>query len=345
MSLLFRVVPLGCLLAATVLSLLLGIEWSTRAAAVPWLVAVVAVGLPHGAADLALTRRLCGGPAALRLFVAYAVLMGAVLVGLMTTPSPVVVLFAALSVWHFGLSHAQRQTPAAPAAFRWQAVAAVARGASVLGVPLAARPVATSAVVHHLLSLVGRFETVPPDVFTPAAIRAAGLCLILAAMVALAVETVAFRRVAGCLHRSFDTLVDLLVIGLLGVVADPLFSIGIYFLCWHAWREMVPLMEVLAPSATSDHDRLDAATLVRKLARVHGAALPLLIPTWTALGVGWWFLSPTHSAVDLAILSLVVYLIVTPAHAALHRLLDAAEPVAITWLVVRRNLQTPACKL
>ena len=326
-DLVFRVVPLGCLLAAAILSLLLGPGWSTRMAAIPWLVALVAVGLPHGAADLAVTRRLCGWQATLRLFAVYGVLMAAVAMSLVAAPRLTVVLFAAVSIWHFGLSHAQGQSPPPPAVWRWQAVAAVARGASVLGVPLAVWPAETSAVVTHLMALVSRAGTGPPPALAPEAIRVVGLGLTLAAMIAMAVEAGAFRHTPGVPRRSADTLVDLLVIGLLGATAEPLFSIGLYFLCWHAWREMRPLMAVITPPADADQPGPSLTTLARNVATIHRAALPLLIPTWASLAAAWWLLSPTHSPGDLAVLSLAVYLVVTPAHEALHELLRADGPL------------------
>jgi hypothetical protein len=59
---------------------------------------------------------------------------------------------------------------------------------------------------------------------------------------------------------------------------------------------------------------------VRAITRIHVAALPLLVPTWLALGSAWWLCSATHSFRDLAILSIGAYLVVTPAHELLLRL-------------------------
>jgi Brp/Blh family beta-carotene 15,15'-monooxygenase len=329
----FRIAPLGCLLAAAITSLLLGPAWSMRTAGVPWLIALVAVGLPHGAADLAVSRRLCGWQATLWLFSVYLALMVAVAAMLVLAPSPTVLLFAALSIWHFGLSHAHGQSPPPPAGWPWQAIAAAARGASVLGVPLAVWPVETSSVIADVLSLVSRVGTGPPPAFEPGAIRIAGICLTLTGMIALAIEAWCSRHVPGALRRSADTLVDLMVIGLLGATADPLFSIGLYFLCWHAWREMLPLMAVIRrPAAEGHRPRAGLPAFVRDLVAVHVAAVPLLIPTWIALAAAWWLLSPSRSSRDLAVLSLAVYLVVTPAHEALHDVLRA------DWLPRLRRL-------
>lgn len=242
-------------------------------------------------------------------------------------------LFAGLSIWHFGLSHAHGQSPPPPAGWRWRAVAAAARGASVLGVPLAVWPVETLSVIADVLSLVSRAGAGSATAFEPGAIRSAGVCLTLTGVVALAIEAWSSRHLPGALRRSADTLVDLVVIGLLGATADPLFSIGLYFLCWHAWREMPPLMAVIRRPAAEGHRRRPALpAFVRDLVAVHVAALPLLIPTWIALAAAWWFLSASHSPRDLAVLSLAVYLVVTPSHEALHDVLRA------DWLPRPRRL-------
>ncbi len=319
----FRVAPLAVLATAAAAAILLGPAWSRQAAAVPWLVALVAVGLPHGAADLAITRRTCGWPATVQLFAVYAALMAAAVVALLLAPRLTVVLFAASSIWHFGLSHAQGQSPPPAAGWPWPAVAALARGAGVLGVPLAAWPDHTSAVIAELFRLLARAGAGPAAAFAPAAIRMAGVGLTLTAILALAVEAWAFRHTPDARRRSTETLVDLFVIGLLGATADPLLSIGLYFLCWHAWREMRPLIAVIAEPVVDSQQAPRLAKLARNVAAVHVAAVPLLIPTWAALAAAWWLLSPGRSPRDLAVLSLAVYVVVTPAHEALHDMLQA----------------------
>ena len=70
----------------------------------------------------------------------------------------------------------------------------------------------------------------------------------------------------------------------------------------------------------------DLRSLGISLRGIHAAALPLLVPTWAACAVVWWLLPAPrleHSAHGVAILSLVTYLIVTPAHAVAWRLARA----------------------
>ena len=69
-------------------------------------------------------------------------------------------------------------------------------------------------------------------------------------------------------------------------------------------------------------------TLLRQVISVHKAALPLLLPTWILLGVAWWSLSNPAQFRDLALLSLLVYLVVTPAHEVLYEWLSMQPETA-----------------
>lgn len=174
--------------------------------------------------------------------------------------------------------------------------------------------------MEQLLRLIGNGSIAPAwsGAFSSATVGLAGVCVLSISAAAFAAEALAAQQTPGGLGRSFDTLVDLVVIGLLGVTADPLFSVGLYFLLWHAWRHMRLLGPVVA-----DVQPDTTATLGRSLVRIHTAALPLLLPTWGALFANWWFLSESHSWRDLALLSLVVYLVVTPSHDVLIDVLRA----------------------
>lgn len=313
----FRLVPLGMMLAAAAAGWLAGPGWSQRLAPLPWLVSLVVVGLPHGAADLAVTRRIGRGSAA-RVFSIYLACMAAVFAVFMAAPVPLIVLFAALSVWHFGMGHADGQAPPVGHGFIAQVRAALARGAPVLGVPLAVWPGATADVVVRLVTLVGSSGQADRAraAFALGAIQAVGIGLVVLGAAMLAAEAWESRRTPGALRRSCDTAIDVGVIGLLGATADPLFAVGLSFLVWHAWRHLW----LLAPLVT-DVEPHDGPTLWRAILRLHVAALPLLVPTWCVMLAAWWWLSPTHSARDLAILSLAVYLVVTPSHDMLIDLL------------------------
>ena len=306
----FRLVPLGLMLATAGAGVGAGAGWMERIAPLPWLVSLVVVGLPHGAADLAVTRRIGPGSVA-RVFSIYLACMVAVFALFMAAPVPLIVLFAALSLWHFGMGHADGQAPPIAAGFLPRARAALARGAPVLGVPLAVWPAETAGAILGLMGLVATPAQVlrAQAAFAPEVIRGVGVGLLVVGTAALLAEIWATRGTPGAIRRSRATCVDLAVVAALGTATPPLLAIGIYFLVWHAWRHLGLLFPLVAGV-----DPHDGSSLWRSLVRLHAAALPLLVPTWTVILAAWWWLSPGQSARDLALLSLVVYLVVTPSH-------------------------------
>ena len=325
------------MLAVAIIGLASGPAWSERWAAWPWLVSLVFVGLPHGAADLAVARRRLDSRELARAAAAYLAILVATLAAFIAAPAVVLAAFAILSVWHFG----------------------VARGGFAIGIPLALRPDATARVASEVAAVVGGHAAFPS-----AAIRWLGIAILAAAVAAAA------REVTRSFHRdgwraATGALAETAVIALLAATTDPLFSVGVFFLCWHAWREIPHLaaeIDASAPLDTTTHrdgeargsvqargalklatirdmnrrrswkerasprrdvyrprSRRNASDAWSALARVHLAALPLLVPTWLALGAAWWLLPESrvsHSLHGLAILSIAAYVVVTPAHIA-----------------------------
>lgn len=301
----FVVAPLACLGAAALAAACCGPEWTSRAGPVPWLLSLVVIGLPHGAADFAAARRVCGWPATVRMGLLYTGCIGLVFAIFMVAPLPLIAVFALVSVWHFGMAHADGQLPPVERGVVPKALAACARGGLVLGVPMACWPAETADVVAGLVRLMRS----PSPGFSVAAVQTTGIGLAAAALACFAVEAARSARSPAGRRRTLETAGELAVFAALGAVADPLFSVGMYFLCWHAWRHM----RFLAPVVTGEQ-AADAPALARAVARVHVAALPLLVPTMAVLLVAWWWLAPGHAVRDLAILSLAVYLVVTPSH-------------------------------
>ena len=307
-SLCFRVAPLAACAVATVACLIAGPAWSVAAAPWPWIVSLVFVGLPHGAADLAVTRCVGRGPATVAgLCAGYAVVMAVAAAAFALAPVPVLMAFVALSGWHFGAAHADTQQPPPAKRRGTLPLAAIARGGPVLGIPLAAWPEASASVAASVVALAGASPTL-----SSAAVRAVGIALVALGAAALAAEAWRTRADPGGPARSRATLVDLALIGVLEAVAAPLFSVGCYFLGWHAWRHMRLLAPTLGVGPIDGPRALGAA-----LWRIHAAALPLLVPTWALVAAAWWWLPAANLPRDprgLAILSLAVYVVVTPSH-------------------------------
>lgn len=298
----------------------------------PWLVSLGVVGLPHGAADWAVTRRTCPVGTCWRMAAAYFAGMAFVLAAFMIFPGPVVALFAAVSIWHFGMAHADGQTPPIDEEPLAQGLAALARGGLVLGVPMARWPGETATVATDVVSLTTHHAVA----FSPGIVRILGIVCCVAAAVACVAEAIQSWSRRESRRRTLETAGELAVFAGVGLTTAPLFAVGLYFLCWHAWRQMLLLAPVVAGRAPDD-----AASLLRSLVAIHRAALPLLLPTWLAMGAAWWFLSAAHSARDIALLSLVVYLVVTPSHDLLidffrHRAAGHARGAS-------RSRPTPPC--
>ena len=309
----FRRLPLACMGIAAAAGLVGGSRSTEVLGPLPWLVSLGLVGLPHGAADFAVSRRVCRGWSLAAVWVAYVLAMAAVAAAFAAAPGSTIVAFAAVSCWHFGTAHLDSSPPAAGR--RMRTVAALARGCAVLSMPFVAWPRATALAASDLASLpLG--HGMAADLLPPAAVRTAGVVLAVVAVTATAIEGLLTRRRPGGPHAWHALLVELGTIAMLGWCTDALFSVGLYFLVWHAWRQMGPLAESLTGSAPRSWRELGPA-----LVRVHVAALPLLIPTWAAIGVVWWQWSSEHTIRDLTVVSIAAYLVVTPAHELLGDLL------------------------
>ena len=317
----FRVLPLCVMLVLAVTGWLWGDEWSARYAAWPWVVSLVCVGLPHGAADLAVAwRRMKGRQLAIAAGGYLAVLVLSLL-AFVAAPAIVLPAFVVLSAWHFGLP----------------------LGGLAVGVPLVVWPDLTADVGREVAAIVGDTSQ-----FARLDVRGLGLAIVTVALVVLIRGVIQTARDSGWRTAVADVL-DAAVIAFLALATDPLFSVGVFFLCWHAWREMPhvasditgstatreargsvqargafgpslrgpPRRDLYRPRSRCAADQ--ASGLVRQLAKVHLAALPLLVPTWLALAAAWWLLPEArleHSLRGLAILSLAAYVVVTPPHVA-----------------------------
>ena len=316
----FRLFPLCVMLVLGVAGWLWDAEWSARYAAWPWVVSLVCVGLPHGAADLAVARRRMSGRQLAVAASGYVAVLGVSLLAFVAAPVIVLPAFVLLSAWHFGLPV----------------------GGLAIGVPLVVWPGVTGDVANEVAAVVGGQQQ-----FATADVRGLGLAIVAVSLVVLMRDGARTARDSGRQGAVADVL-NASVITLLAITTDPLFSIGVFFLCWHAWREMphvasditgstsnreargsVQARGAFGPSLRGPATRLvpppsRRATrcpgdLPRILAHVHLAALPLLVPTWLALAIAWWLLPEPrveHSLRGLAILSLAAYVVVTPPHVA-----------------------------
>ena len=283
---------------------------------IPWLVALFFVGMPHGAADLAVLQSKKDGPEALTAFFFYLLCMGAISFIYVIAPGISLIGFLILSLWHFGNTELSSGNTSANLYERL--VTGCAKGGIVIGMPLAAWPNATALVSSELINLtrparaVFGLPLVDSQLFSPTQVLLMGsllLSLALCSWIIIFLHSFPYKqpKEKQQIQQSMNDFFQYGLIGILEFVATPLFGIGIYFLVFHSWKQMPTLANHFLPPTTATHP-------LKQVFIVHKAALPLLIPTWIVLFLGWWTLSSGLHFRDLAILSLLVYLIVTPAH-------------------------------
>ena len=286
----------------------------------PWLLALFFVGLPHGAADLAVLRSKKDGRNVWEVFLWYVISMIGVFMIFILLPAISLIGFIILSIWHFGNSENPR--PRGPWIFYEHLLLSFAQGGVVIGMPLAAWPDATLSVATELMALVEPVRTLfglpllVHPIYSASHIASTGLALLAVSLVSwslIFIYSARYSKTHGTkeLMETCSAFFSYCLIGILEFITSPLFGIGMYFLAFHSWKQMPSLAKHFTPPDSKIHP-------LRQVISVHKAALPLLLPTWILLGVAWWSLSnPVHFR-DLALLSLLVYLVVTPAHEVLY---------------------------
>jgi Brp/Blh family beta-carotene 15,15'-monooxygenase len=286
----------------------------------PWLIALFFVGLPHGAADLAVLRSKKEGRKAWKAFLWYVVSMISVFTIFIFTPAISLIAFLILSLWHFGNSENSKTTGSG--AFYEHLLLSFAQGGIVIGMPLAAWPDATSSVATELVTLIEPLRTLfglsllAHPIYSASHIASTGFVLLAIAFLSwflIFIYSAQYSKTHGTKEfvKTCSIFFSFCLIGILEFITSPLFGIGIYFLAFHSWRQMPILAKHFIPPNSKTHP-------LQQIVSVHKAAIPLLLPTWILLGVAWWSLSDPAHFRDLALLSLLVYLVVTPAHEVLY---------------------------
>lgn len=306
-----------CSLIVSGICLLTGICFGSAALKpiemVPWLVSLGFVGLPHGAADLAVLRAGLEGKSMTRFFAAYSLGLAAMTVLLVVYPNLLMASFMLFSLWHFG--HAD--TAATGRFDHWFLTVATSfyRCGVILGCALtfwsrvvAALVADASSLLHPIRMLFG-LSALSAHPVTIEHVRLTGLLVLALSGLAGLIRLIFFcfrSNFNDLREQDFQTVLAWILLAGLSLVAPPLLSVGLMFLLWHAGQQIPLIAKRLGAS--------ESASPAQHLLLVHRAALPLLIPAWLALGLAWHQLSPTHSLHDLTLLSILMYLVVTPSH-------------------------------
>ncbi len=296
----------------------------------PWLIALFFVGMPHGAADLAVLRSKKEGQKVWEAFFWYVASMIGVFTVFIFNPTMSLVGFIMLSLWHFG--SAENSKPTGSGIFCEHLLLSFAKGGIVIGMPLAAWPAATSSIATELITLIEPARSLfglpllAHPIYSESHISSTGLALLAIAFLSWCLIFISLARHLKThgtkeLVKKSSVFFSYCLICILELITSPLFGIGIYFLAFHSWRQMPALAKYFTPPDLEIHP-------LRQVISVHKAAIPLLLPTWILLGVTWWSLSGGTDLRNLALLSLLVYLVVTPAHEVLYEWLSTQPETA-----------------
>lgn len=301
---LVRGLPWATLLAAACLGVLdrgFTRTWDT----VPFLVSLFLMGMPHGAMDWVVDRRLrretglVQGLLGFRWYLAWMVAIAALLY---IVPVIAVVGFFVLTVIHWGLGDFDATSPRAGTGF--DRVAGIAgRGFLILGTAFAFDPAASWG---PFASLIGERTTSPAalSIAQGTGIAALGIGAVLAGF------WFARRWRTGDRRGAVMDLVESTLIVTAIALTDPLFGIGVYFLGTHSFRHSVRLAgtsEVMPEGSAGQ-------SLVHRLWTMHLASLPLLVPTFVLVAAWCRLQFGTIDAAGLTVTMLGFFLVTTLPH-------------------------------
>ena len=244
----------------------------------PFLISLFLFGMPHGAMDWAVRNRLSGtsglGPCLIG-FLPYLAWMALSILLLVLLPIATVAAFMVLTIVHFGTADLFATGRVGFSALR-RNLFILGRGCLVLGPAFAFHPQAAWA---PFALLIGQPEPTGSFLLT---LEATGLCvMVFGTVLAVSEATLPARgRPLLALHELVETVLILA----LGILASPLFAIGLFFLSTHAYRHSVRLAS--EPMSTASDGE---APLPRRLLRMHLDCLPLLVPTFAIIPV-WSYL-------------------------------------------------------
>lgn len=296
---------LHSVLLVVTLSVLLAVEavhgiplWLT---ALPFAVSLVFCGMPHGAIDWHANRQLWKTntrAGSLLSFLPYTVICGVCAAVLFAAPVAYLCVFLLLTLLHFGRADARIRTGLASATIL-ETVRGVTRAAAVVALPFAFQPAATAEAIARVSALAGGPATLP-----------VGVTAIFGVLGAIGIGV--WLLDAALMSRDESPLARLLPIAVIATsaVLPPLFSVGVWFLLWHAMRECIVLGG-------------EPSRPLRSVAKTHLRSLPLMVPTLAlAVALGIYTDAPA-SILGVAVVTLTLYAIFTPAHHLLQEFASA----------------------
>ncbi len=254
------------------------------AATVAMLALVAVVGLPHGAYDLEVARRLLaprvGRGWAMLFCTAYLLLAAIALALWLAAPVAGLVVLLVGGALHWGDDDLEIR--ARGRLQHW--LLAASRGAIPVGLPMLFHPEAAAAI---FAALIGQ-----PEVGAEL-VQAAGLVAVVLALPGIAAAlAIGLRTARSCGIRMAAEIVTLVA---WFAIAEPLLAFAVYFCLWHAVRHALRSMATIDPASPT-------RAAGRYLARVAGPT----VATWLLAGVLWFLL--LDAAIDVTAAWRVVFI-------------------------------------
>ncbi|MEE2972799.1 MAG: Brp/Blh family beta-carotene 15,15'-dioxygenase [Planctomycetota bacterium] len=275
--------------------------WDT----IPFLISLFLFGMPHGAMDWVVDRRLrreTGLFPGLRGFGGYLVWMGIASLLLAFAPVVTVAGFFIRTVIHWGLGDFDATSPSFGGGLDRMA-AITSRGLLILGTAFAFDPQASWGPFGSLTGAVASEGTLSTVVQS---LGIAGLSL----GVALAIWWIWRRWESGDRRGAMLDLVESGLIVAAIALTDPLFGIGVYFLGTHSFRHSIRLADTEEVMPTGSREQ----SSLRRLCTMHLLSLPLLLPTFLLILAWCRFQFGSLDAESLTVTMLGFFLITTLPH-------------------------------
>ncbi len=340
------VYPVWAVLVVVAVPFVLGLEVPLTLQYVPLVASAVVFGMPHGAVDHLVPRRLSA--VSTRRSVAVVVVLYAALGGLylawwFLAPLSAAVFYVLLTWAHWGqgdvflLGAVGDDSLQYPRSLPHRLSTLVVRGAMPMAVPLVSGTEQYRAVVENFVEPFGGSVAAVAVLFDPGTVR-----LLAAALVGLTVLTLARGAVVRRSAAGVDPLAtagpvavvldrgvridaaELGVLWLFFLAVPPILAVGLYFCLWHSLRHVVRLVAADAPAAAD----LATGDLRRAFGRFARQAAPLTAVALAMVG-GLYLLVPTPPGElsELVGLYLVLVAVLTLPHVVVVAWMDRVQGV------------------
>jgi Brp/Blh family beta-carotene 15,15'-monooxygenase len=315
-----RCVPWVVLTTAAALSLF-SPDVTAYIAAWPFVVALVLMGMPHGAADWAVAARLRHRSGFIQQslgFVPYLLMMLACLAALLLAPGISALAFLAMTVFHFGMADSTAlRADHDGAAARWTLV--TSRGLLLLATAFAAHPEAAWEPFGRIATAMSPWHL---TTWQPNLTALQGWATLGSASGAvLALTSAALRTSRGHFREAICDLSESALVVIIAMYGDPLFAVGIYFIGVHAFRHC----RRLARTRSVIEPPPQPAPFLQRMLRVHALSLPLMVATAACL-IPLCIVLGGFDLRSIAVASIAFYMISTLPHHLLGLELPADDP-------------------